>query len=164
MSATTLDQEAQVHITRVIAAPRDLVFQAWTDPALLVNWYAPSGCTLEIKRLRAVTGGNFLTCIHNAPMAFDCWVTGQYLEVDPPARLVLTMRVCDPEGNPMSSAATGHDGEWPEETTLTVTFEETGERQTRLTLHQNVSQALAEKTGAYPSWLQMLDRLEDLCR
>jgi hypothetical protein len=39
-----------------------------------------------------------------------------------------------------------------------VTFADLNGR-TRLILHQTVSEALAKKTGAYPSWLQMLDRL-----
>jgi hypothetical protein len=33
---------------------------------------------------------------------------------------------------------------------------------TRLTLQQNVSESLAKQTGAYPSWLEMLERLDDL--
>ena len=51
--------------------------------------------------------------------------------------------------------------DWPAETVVTVTFaEEAG--QTKLTLHQTVSASLAQATGALPSWLQMLDRLEEL--
>lgn len=152
-----------LHITRVIHAPRALVFEAWANPTHLQKWYAPQGCTLEIRAMDVRPGGGFLTCIHNAEMNFDCWVKGTYLEVAPPERLVHTMRVCDEVGTPLSAAETGHDSAWPEETTLTVTFTVEGDS-TRIDLHQNVSEALAKQTGAYPSWLQMLDNLESVAK
>jgi hypothetical protein len=54
------------------------------------------------------------------------------------------------------------DPDWPAETVLTVTFAELAGK-TRLTLQQTVLESLAKRTGAHPSWIQMLDRLaEDL--
>ena len=54
------------------------------------------------------------------------------------------------------------DPEWPRETVVTVTFAERDGR-TTVTLHQTVSEALAKRTGAHPSWIQMMGRLaEDL--
>jgi len=51
------------------------------------------------------------------------------------------------------------DPNWPWETLVTVTFaEENGK--TKLQLWQTVSLELAKKTGAYPSWLQMLNRIQ----
>jgi uncharacterized protein YndB with AHSA1/START domain len=162
-SHTKFQTMNELHITRVIHAPRPLVFQAWAEPGHLQNWYAPEGCSLEIRAIDVRPGGGFLTCIHNPQLNFDCWVKGVYLDVTPPERLVYTMRVCDEAGNSLSSAASGHDSAWPEETTLTVTFTEEG-KATRIDLHQNVSEALAKQTGAYPSWEQMLDRLEALAK
>lgn len=47
---------------------------------------------------------------------------------------------------------------------MTVTFADRGNG-TLMTLHQTVPEALAKRTGAYPSWLEMLDRLgEELAR
>jgi hypothetical protein len=43
---------------------------------------------------------------------------------------------------------------------VTVTFEDAGGK-TRLTLHQTVSEVVAKRTGAHPSWLAMLDRLAE---
>ena len=53
------------------------------------------------------------------------------------------------------------DPDWPLETVVTVTFVPKGSR-TVLTLHQTVSESLAKRTGAHPSWLQMFDRLAAL--
>ncbi len=150
--------EKQVEITRVFDAPRDMVFQAWTTAEHLAHWFAPNGCRLTVKEIDCRTGGTFLTCVH-APNGFDCWCTGEYKEVAAPDRLVYNIAVCDEQGNRVTSEASGHDAEWPEETVVTVTFRDAGDGRTEMTLHQNVSEALAQKTGAYPSWLEMLDRL-----
>jgi hypothetical protein len=56
------------------------------------------------------------------------------------------------------------DAEWPDETTITVTFVE-HEQRTTMTLHQTVPESVAKRTGAYPSWIEMLERLsEELSR
>ena len=56
----------------------------------------------------------------------------------------------------------GHDAAWPQDTTVCVTFTERAGR-TVVTLEQDVSERLAKRTGAHPSWLQMLDRLRRRC-
>lgn len=152
-------RSAEVHIVRTINAPRDIVFAAWTNPSQLANWFAPHGCSIEFRRLEIVPGGTFHSCIHT-PGGHQCWCIGEYREVDAPERLVFTMKVADAEGNFVSPTAAGMDPDWPAETVVTVHFEADG-RRTRLTLDQNVSEALAKRTGAHPSWLQMLDRMEE---
>jgi len=149
----------EVHIVRTINAPRELVFAAWTNPSQLANWFAPRGCSIEFRRLEIVPGGTFHSCIHT-PDGHQCWCIGEYREVAAPERLVFTMKVADAEGNFVSPTDAGMDPEWPAETVVTVRFEADG-RRTRLTLDQSVSEALAKRTGAYPSWLQMLDVMEE---
>jgi uncharacterized protein YndB with AHSA1/START domain len=155
----TTDRAAadEVWITRDFAAPRQLVFQAWTDPEHLLAWYAPQGCTIEFREFDFRVGGQYLSCIHT-PDGYQCWCRGEYRQIVPPERLEFTMAVADKNGNLVEPTTVGMDPAWPRETTLTVTFEEIGGR-TRLTLHQTVSRSLAERTGAYPSWLNMFDRL-----
>jgi len=150
----------QIHITRVFSAPRALVFQAWTDPTHLARWYAPHGCTVRIPHIDVRPGGSFLCCI--ASPVGECWCQGRYHEVMPPQRLVLTLEVVDSEGRPRTPIEAGMDPEWPQETLVTVTFEELEPGLTKMTLDQAVSEALAKRTGAHPSWLQMFDRLEEL--
>lgn len=75
-----------------------------------------------------------------------------------PERIVYTLAIADATGRPVAPADAGMDPEWPQETVVTVTFEDL-EGKTRLTLHQTVGEALAKRTGAHPSWIQMLDRL-----
>jgi uncharacterized protein YndB with AHSA1/START domain len=148
-----------VVISRVFDAPRELVFEAWTRPDYLMRWFAPHGCTFHIERIDVRPGGGFHSCIRDG--SFECWCVGAYQEIVRPERLVYTLAIADQHGNKVAPAAVGHDERWPQETLLTVTFEDLDGR-TGLTLRQNVSESLARQTGAYPSWLEMLERLEDL--
>lgn len=149
----------QVVITRILNAPRDLVFQAFIEPRHLARWYAPAGCTLHIASFEAREGGSFHTCIRSTQHD-DCWCKGIFLEVVKPSRLVYTMAIADAGGKLMSPADAGMDPEWPAETVVTVTFEE-HDGGTKVTLHQTALESIAKRTGAYPSWLQMFDKLEE---
>jgi len=151
--------DREVLISRSFDAPRELVWQAWTELEHLKQWHAPGGCEIHFERFDFREGGSFLSCIRN-PAFGECWCLGEYLEIVPPERLVYKMAMADAAGNRISSAAAGHISEWPEETILTLTLEEEGGK-TLLTLHQTVSEELAKRTGAYPSWLDMLDRLAE---
>lgn len=153
-------EDKDVLIERTFNASPEKLFAAWTDPQQLLQWYAPHGCTIAFNKLEAKPQGEFLSCIR-IPSGEDCWCKGTYLEFDPPRSLVFSMINCDEQGNTLDASSAGKDSEWPTETIVTVTFEAVGTG-TRLTLHQTVSQALATRTGAYPSWLQMLDRLDEL--
>jgi uncharacterized protein YndB with AHSA1/START domain len=151
--------EKTVVISRVFDAPRDLVFAAWTQPEYLLRWFAPHGCEFHIERIDVRPGGGFHSCIRDG--SFECWCVGSYHEIVAPGRLVYTLAIADAQGNKVTPASVGHDARWPAETRLVVTFEDQGGK-TRLTLQQDVSESLAKQTGAYPSWIEMLERLDEL--
>lgn len=151
-------QVQEVFIEETFHASIERVFNAWTDPGKLLQWYAPAGCTIRFKTLNIVTGGKFHSCISN-PVHGDCWCIGEYLEVQPYIRIVFTLINADENGQPINPTTIGMDADWPGETVVTVTFSEVEKGITRLQLKQSVSQDLAKKTGAYPSWLQMLEKM-----
>ncbi|MEX6689419.1 SRPBCC domain-containing protein [Danxiaibacter flavus] len=150
----------EVFIEEIFDASIERVFSAWTDPDKLMQWYAPDGCTFFIKKMDIRTGGQFHTCISN-PQYGDCWCIGAYKEILPNEKIVFTLMNADENGDPINPVDIGMDPDWPGKTLVTVTFtEENGK--TRLQLRQTVSQELAKKTGAYPSWLQMLNKMRNL--
>lgn len=155
-----LSTDAEVLIARTIKAPREQVFDAWTNPEQLVKWFAPTGCSITYHQLDATQGGSYVSCMH-VPGGTECWCKGSYLEVNRPHCLVFSMVVCDDQGKSITALEAGMDPEWPDETIVTVTFEDIA-GDTRITLHQTVAESLAKQTGAYPSWLMMFDNLESL--
>jgi uncharacterized protein YndB with AHSA1/START domain len=160
-TSSSRKSEPEVVINRFFDAPRDLVFRAWTTAESLRQWYAPTGCSIDVYELDLRPGGVFRHCIRTP--AKECMCKGVYLEVVAPERLVYTLSFCDDKGNRLEPADVGMNHEWPSETTVTVTFEER-DGGTMVRLHQSVSEALAKQTGAHPSWLQMLDRLAEQLR
>ncbi len=162
VNETTSSTKKEVLITHIFNAPRELVFKAWTDPEQLLRWYAPDGCTIEFKSIDIRPGGTFHSCITSPDMK-HCWCIGTYQEVIFPVRLVQTVAVADENGNPVDPAAIGMHPEWPAETLLTITFEELGSK-TKLTLHQTVDEDIAKQMGAHPSWIKMLNRLDEILK
>lgn len=149
--------EPMVRIVQTFDAPPDSLFDAWIRKDLLEQWFAPDGCTLHIAQLDVREGGRYHWCVSN-PSFGECWTVGTYLEVRRPHRLVFTSTIADASGHPRSPTSQGHDPAWPRDTIVRVTFTAHDGR-TRVTLEQDVDASLARRTGAYPSWLQMLDRL-----
>jgi len=149
-----------VAISHVFDADRKRVFRAWTDPEQLAQWYAPDGCTIDFKSIDIGEGGSFHSCIHN-PVHGDCWCKGHYLEITAPERLVFTMIITNENGDDITPEAAGMAPGWPVMTTVTVSFEEQGNK-TRILLRQTVQAELARKTGALPSWILMFNRLNQL--
>lgn len=150
----------EVFIEETFNASLEKVFSAWTNSEKLMKWYAPDGCTIHFKKIEIETGGQFHSCISN-PQFGDCWCIGEYKEVVPNTKLVFTLINADENGNPINPVEIGMSPDWPCETLVTVTFKEENGK-TKLQLHQTVSQDLAKKTGAYPSWLQMLNNLQTI--
>lgn len=148
-----------VLITRTFDARRELVFNAFANAASLERWYAPNGCAVKFASLDFRTGGAFHSCII-IPGGKECWCRGVYLEIKKPERLVYTLAMADKDGNLRSPLELGMDPEWPAETTVTITLEDVAGK-TKFTLHQTVLESIAKRTGAHPSWLQMLDRLAE---
>jgi len=148
-----------VTITRTFDAPRELVFRMWTQPEFLERWYAPRRCQLEILSFDFRPGGALRFRILE-PDGSGCLCAGLFTEIIAPERIVYRLFFSDEQGRFVTARSIGADAEWPDETTVTVTFVEHGQR-TTMTLHQTVPESVAKRTGAYPSWLEMFDRLSE---
>ena len=153
-------EKNEVLITRIINAPRELVYDCWIDAEHLKRWYAPNNCTVRFTRVDPTIGGGYHGAIIHADGKHH-WFYAVYKEMDRPKKLVFTLARADEHGNHLSPKDANMPHEWPDITVVTLTFEDLG-HQTRFTLHQTVDLDLATRTGAYPSWLQMLDKMESL--
>jgi uncharacterized protein YndB with AHSA1/START domain len=154
-------EKNEVLITRIINAPRQLVYDCWTQLDHLKRWYAPNNCTCVFTKMDVKIGGGYHGAIIHTGDGRKNWFYAVFKEIDPPNKLVFTLARADEHGNHLSPKDAGMPHEWPEITLVTLTFEDLG-KQTRFTLHQTVDLDLATRHGAYPSWLQMLDRMETL--
>lgn len=154
-----MEANKELFITHLFDASPDLVFKAWTDPAHLIHWYAPEGCTIAFKSIDVRIGGKFHSVI-NDPVHGDCWIIGTYQQIKAPEKLVFSMVLSNEHGDMVSANAAGKSDKWPEAILTTVIFTAVG-KQTKVTLHQTVDETEAKKTGAYQSWFSMFNKLQE---
>jgi len=150
--------EDELVIERVFDAPRELVWQAWTDPEHFVQWWGPDGFTTPFCTIDLRVGGQMRFCM-SSPEYGDFWAGGVFYEIDPPSSLVYGDYFTDEQGNRVSPSHYNMSPDFPEETLTTVTFEEAGEGRTKMTLRQGIPSTLAEQSGAMEGWSQSFDRL-----
>ena len=81
----------EITITRIFDAPRELVWQAWTDPEHLARWWGPRGRTTPVDSitLEPWPGGTFRVSSISDEQGDDMVTLGTYREVEEPERLVL---------------------------------------------------------------------------
>ena len=141
------DAERRIYLTlhRVIGAPVEAVYAAWTEPEMLSRWLAPGNATVVRAVAEVAVGGTFLVEMRGADGRR--WLTrGQYREVVPNRRLVHTWRW---EGSEV-------------ETLVTVEFEPESAGRTRLTLtHARFAEDEARDEHVR-GWIGCLARLEAL--
>jgi uncharacterized protein YndB with AHSA1/START domain len=88
-SIVTTPGEREIHVERVFDAPRDRVFAAYTDPALVPEWYGPRGMTTVVDVMDVRAGGAWRFVLRGAD-GTETAFRGTYREVTPPERVVQT--------------------------------------------------------------------------
>jgi uncharacterized protein YndB with AHSA1/START domain len=90
-------QGAPFVITREFNAPRDLVWKAWTERDLLMQWFGPKGFTMNAAQLDLRPGGMF-HYRQQMPDGKEMWGRFVYRQITPPSRLIWINSFSDPAG------------------------------------------------------------------
>jgi uncharacterized protein YndB with AHSA1/START domain len=90
MTSFDLDPELDLHIERVIRAPRERVWRAWTEPDELAQWWLPAPMKGRVDRLDVAPGGAFVTSMSDDGVTFDPHMNACFVVVDPGERIVFT--------------------------------------------------------------------------
>ena len=147
--ATSVEQGTrELLIERVFNAPRELVFQAWTDPEHIRQWFGPRDHPAREMTMDVRPGGRWRGCLRSTETGNDLWLGGVYREIVPPERLVFTF-------------AGEEEGERGLETLVTITFAERGGK-THMTFRQSPFQSGGERDGHRGGWTSTFDRLDEL--
>jgi uncharacterized protein YndB with AHSA1/START domain len=126
-------------ITREFDAPRELVFQAFTDPELVPQWWGPRRLSTLVDKMDAKAGGQW-RFLNRDPQGNEYAFHGVYHEVRAPERLIDTFEF---EGLPEA----GHV------CLETLTLEALPGGRTRLTT-QSVFQSVADRDGMLQSGME----------
>lgn len=139
----------ELEFVRTYAAPRQLVWNAWTDPDQIAQWWGPRGISTprESIELDLRPGGRMRFDLVDDATGQRYPNSGTVLEVDPPSRIVWA------------------DDGFPDGTgkaTATVTFTADDEVTTTLRVHVVADFTETVRAGAEKGWASQLDKLAEL--
>ena len=134
-------------VSRLIDAPRELVFQAWTDPEQIARWWGPRGF-VTVEHDMDIRPGGAYWFVMRSPEGTDHRKRGVYREIVAPERIAFTF------------AWEAADGTLGHETLVTVTFDAIDDK-TRLTLRQGAFDSVAGRDDHVIGWTSCLERFGD---
>jgi uncharacterized protein YndB with AHSA1/START domain len=143
--------DRELVLTRIIDAPRERVFKAWTTK--LPQWWGPHGMTTPVCEMELRPGGIFRT-VMRAPDGAEYPTKGIFLEIMAPARIVFT-----------DAFAPGWVPDPDAFFTAVTTFDDLGgkTKYTARALHWTVAnREKHERMGFYQGWGESIDRLAAL--
>jgi uncharacterized protein YndB with AHSA1/START domain len=147
------NMERELVLTRIIDAPREKLFRAWTEPELVKQWFAPRPWTTTAAELDVRAGGASLI-VMRSPDGKEFPNRGVFLEVVKNERIVLTdayTKDWQPSDKPFMTAI--------------ITFEDVGgkTKYTARARHWTVAdRETHEKMGFHEGWGQCADQLAAL--
>lgn len=160
----------QITIERVFDAPVEKVWQAWTDPEMIKKWWGPEGFTAPSIRNDLRVGGKYVYAMHGpAGTEFDkdMYSGGEYKEIVPYEKLVVTDYFSDENGNKISPAESElEDPDFPDEQTVTILFEKLGDNRTKLSIIYPKPETEAQwqamiQSGMEEGWQSSLTKLAE---
>jgi uncharacterized protein YndB with AHSA1/START domain len=145
MTETATAQE--ITIRRVFDAPRELVWNAWTEPDQIAQWWGPRGWStpLENITMEVRPGGAFRVTQHSED-GTEMTVQGVYREVVEPERLVLD----EPA-----------EGSWHGGAVSVATFTDLGDGRTELVVQTTIHTTDEMRVTAQAGMESTFDRLAE---
>ncbi|BAY30202.1 hypothetical protein NIES2107_20460 [Nostoc carneum NIES-2107] len=154
--STSTQSEREIIITRIFNAPRELVFQAWTDPKHIVQWWGPKGFTTRVTELDLRPGGQS-RYVMVGPDGTEYPVKGVFYEIVPPERIVSSDEFDEGFEKVINA-------DLPQGIVMTVMFEDL-EGKTKMTLqirHATESDRRKhEEMGVVAGWNSSFDCLDE---
>jgi uncharacterized protein YndB with AHSA1/START domain len=141
--------EPGISITRVFAAPRERIWAEWTTPEAFADWYGgtEADIPLETVDMDVREGGSWKATMFVGPARREINWIGEYVEVNEPERLVLT--VTDRPGD-------------PERGLITVVLKDLGDSRTEMLMEQRGPDMSPEQfDAARKGWGGFFDRMEE---
>jgi uncharacterized protein YndB with AHSA1/START domain len=145
LSNTT--DELALHLERFLAAPRSVVFAALIKPDELAKWWGPKGFTAPSIELEPHVGGAYRIAMQ-PPGGELFHLSGEFRDIDAPARLTYTFRWEEPTPD-------------DRETVVTLSLRDLG-GSTALSVDQAAFATEERRALHEQGWTESLDRLQEL--
>ncbi|RTL50861.1 MAG: SRPBCC domain-containing protein [Bradyrhizobiaceae bacterium] len=140
-------------ISRTFNAPRETVWQAWTERDAMAQWWGPKGCPVSVKTFDPKPGGMF----HYSMALPNCdpwWGRFVYREIEKPSRLVFVSSFSDEKGGVTRAPFSPH---WPLEVLNEVTLTESGGK-TTIRLEGRPVKPTSEEAAAFEGMFPSMEQ------
>lgn len=120
-------------VTRVIDAPVEQVWRAWTEAEYVKQWWGPDGFTCPVAEMDVREGGTSLVAMSSPDFGenYSLWA---YETIEPYSRIVYIHNLSDAEGNRLPPADLGMPPDFPQDVRNVVTFRALDAGNTELTV------------------------------
>ncbi len=149
-------------VTRIIDAPLELVWRAWTDPEHVKRWWGPKDYTSPTCKIDLRVGGKYVFCMR-APKeqgGQDTYSAGVYRKIVPMERLEFSQNIADKDGNKIDPTQIGMPPDFPKEMHMVIVFKAKGDM-TELTIRVENAPVGQMFVYALAGWHQSIDKLAE---
>ena len=115
-------------VTRIVDAPLEMVWKAWTDPEQVKRWWGPKNYISPTCEIDLRVGGRYIFCMR-APEeqgGQDSYTSGVYSRIVPMECLEFTQSLSDRDGNRIDPITIGMPTDFPREIRTVVVFKAKG--------------------------------------
>jgi len=129
-------KKEDIVVTRIIDAPVEMVWKAWTEPEHVMKWWGPKYYTSPSCKIDLREGGKYIFAMR-APAdqgGQDAYTAGVYKKIVPMEYLEFTQGLSDKDGNPVDPAQVGMPPDFPKEVRTTIVFKAIRGDMTELTI------------------------------
>src|SRR5256885_187967 len=148
-----------IAIERVFDAPRERVFDVFTQPEHLQKWWGPSMVGIPVAEFDARPGGKIFIAERARDGAMN-YIAGVVREIERPSRLVFAIHFADADRRRVAPpAGAGLPATWGDDIVTLVTFSAEG-RRTRVTIRTLSGFTAEGGEKARFGWAESLDKLE----
>lgn len=148
-----------IEITRILRAPLEWIWKAWSDPEVFKQWMGPKEYVTKNAESDFRKGGKYLFDLES-PNGRVSWSTGVYETIIPNKKIVFTYQFADKDGNTISANEARMPGNWPEKCYITVELEKIADDQIKMVLtHEGIPQEMRD--DFVEGWNQTLDKFQE---
>jgi uncharacterized protein YndB with AHSA1/START domain len=146
-----VNPDLDLTISRIIKAPREAIWRAWTDPRSFEQWWVPQPAKCRVVDMELRPGGAFTTEISEDGRDFGPHISGCFLAVDDLERIVFTNALVGgwrPAEEPFITAV------------ITLKDQPMGTEYTAYAMHKSgADRAMHEKLGFHDGWGTVIEQL-----
>lgn len=150
----TLDPQRDLEITRIIKAPRQVIWDAWTTPEQFAQWWVPKPALCRVIEMDVTPGGAMVTEINEDGTGFAPHMQACYLDVQAGRRIVFTNALVGgwrPAEQPFITAV------------ITLDDHDQGTAYRALVMHRSPQdRGMHVEAGFYDGWGTVIEQLAEM--